>query len=162
MVIRYLGAFFAPVMLFVACGEPVLQAISPCGDSSAKVTRILDGDTVELEDGTKIRYLHVDTPELAQGSNDEHECLADEARLLNEALVLGKTVSLEYDLNCSDGYGRTLAFVSVGNRSVNETLLERGYAEILIRDPNVTREAAYRELEAAAQEVKAGIWGACQ
>ena len=162
MAIRTQGALLALMMCFCGCGEPTLEAVSRCGDSRGKVTRVLDGDTVELENGTKIRYLHVDTPELSQGVEEPHQCMGDEARVLNETLVLEKTVSLEYDFNCVDGYGRTLAFVSVEGRSVNETLIERGYAELLIREPNVAREETYRALEAAAQEAKAGIWGACQ
>ena len=159
----YAGALGALVALMSACGglgETELSSL--CGSEKAVVARVLDGDTVELEDGKKIRYLHVDTPELAHNSVEQDQCFAREARQLNEDLVQGKTVQLEYDLNCADRFGRTLAFVTVEGRMVNKILIERGYAELLIVEPNTAREDEFKALEEEARETLAGLWGACQ
>ena len=71
----------------VGCGG------SPCGDTEGKVTRVIDGDTIELESGVKIRYLLVDTPEVSGGV----ECFGDNAKQYNSDLVLNKTVQISYD-----------------------------------------------------------------
>lgn len=157
-----MGVLVPAVVMAGACGSVRLSPSSACGSEEAKVVRVLDGDTIELEDGSTVRYLHVDTPELAQNEDDEDECFAGYAKQLNEELVLGRVVRLEYDLNCTDAYARTLAFVSVDNRMVNKTLIERGYGKLLIMPPNLSREAEFVALEKQARENAAGIWGACQ
>ena len=93
------------LLLLGAC-----SAGSPCGASEAKVTRVVDGDTIELDDGRKVRYLLVDTPETTSGHND---CYGSNAVTFNTDLVLNKTVQLSYDVECTDRYGRTLAYVIV-------------------------------------------------
>ena len=69
--------------------------------------------SLPIKDGRKIRYLHVDTPEISRSENKESDCFGDEAKKLNTELVLNKTVDLEYDLNCYDMFSRTLAFLSI-------------------------------------------------
>ena len=68
------------------CGTPE----SECGPSEGVVERVIDGDTIELVGGVKIRYLMVNTPETTGGKN---ECYGDNAVTFNTDLVLGKTVS---------------------------------------------------------------------
>ena len=145
-----------------ACGTARLAPSSVCGAQEGKVVRVLDGDTIELEEGTTVRYLHVDTPEISRDDTEDDECFALEAKRLNEELVLGKTVQLEYDINCTDAYARSLAFVTVNGRMVNRTLIERGYGELIIMAPNRSREAEFIALEQEARDNKAGIWGACE
>src|SRR3990170_4380734 len=86
------------------------------------VTRIIDGDTVEIEDGRHIRYIGIDSPE-------KEDCYATAAAKLNEQLVLGKKVKLELGPKELDTYGRTLAFVWQGDELVNQKLLEKGAGE---------------------------------
>ena len=136
-----------------------------CGPVQATVTRVVDGDTVEVLYGSqvyKVRYLNVDAPELNSSSGDPAECLAEEARDLNEILVYERTVELEYDEECTDRFGRLLAFVKVDGRMVNEVLVERGFGRVLVIPPNVKYQSEYELLEAKAIENRAGIWGACQ
>ena len=130
-----------------------------CGPSSAVVTRVVDGDTVELEDGTKLRYLMVDTPETTGGKN---ECYGQQAMDYNIQLVQGKTVTIAYDEECEDRFDRLLAWVSVQGREVNRLLVERGYACVLFIKPNgAAREAEFDALEAQAKAEGRGMWGAC-
>jgi len=129
-----------------------------CGPSSALVAQATDGDTVELENGEKVRYLGVDTPE-TYGQTD---CYGPEAKAFNRDLVEGKQVKLEYDVECRDMYGRLLAYVSIGGQMVNRVLLERGYARVLVIPPNGEKyEQEFRDLEAAARNGAVGLWGAC-
>jgi micrococcal nuclease len=129
-----------------------------CGPSEGVVARVIDGDTIELESGERIRYLMIDTPE----STTQTECYGPEAKQLNQMLVAGKTVTLRYDQECTDDYDRLLAYVSVSGQEVNEILLERGYACVLHIPPNgddVVDE--YQALEDAAKTQQKGLWAAC-
>jgi micrococcal nuclease len=146
----------AVVLLTVACSS---EPGSACGPTRAKVVAVTDGDTVTLADGEKIRYLLVDTNEITGGHND---CYGQEARILNEQLVLDKTIDLTYDDECRDRFGRLLAWVSVGGQSVNRIMVERGYACVLYIAPNGADERAeYEALEDAARAEHRGMWGAC-
>jgi micrococcal nuclease len=132
---------------------------SKCGPSEAVVSRIIDGDTIELESGETIRYLMVNTPETTGGKN---ECYGANAVQFNTDLVLGKTVELRYDVECTDRFDRTLAYVSVSGQEVNSLLVERGYACVLHIPPNGdSRVAEFEALEDAARADNRGLWGAC-
>ncbi len=132
---------------------------SECGPSSALVTRIVDGDTIELETGVKIRYLMVNAPETTSGHND---CFGAEAVKFNTDLVLGKTVELSYDVECKDRFGRTLAYVSVDGVEVNSRMLDRGYGCLLHIPPDGdSRLDEFKAIEAAAKAANRGLWGAC-
>lgn len=131
----------------------------PCGPTSAVVDHVIDGDTVVLEDGQRVRYLLIDTPEITNGKND---CFGAEARDYNSELVTGRTVTIAYDEECQDRYGRLLAYVSVGELEVNRTLLEDGYACILHISPNGDDVIAeYQALEDMAKADNVGMWSAC-
>ena len=132
---------------------------SPCGPTEAVVARIIDGDTIELETGERIRYLMVNTPETTGGKN---ECYGSNAVTFNTDLVLGKTVQLDYDVECKDRFDRTLAYVSVGGQEVNTLMIERGYACLLHISPNGDDRAdEFKDLETAAKQANRGLWGAC-
>ena len=132
---------------------------SDCGPSTAVVKRIVDGDTIELDTGVKIRYLMVNAPETTNGHND---CYGQNAVTFNTDLVLNKEVELTYDVECQDRYQRTLAYVSVGGVEVNSLLLERGYACLLhIAPDGDSRLDEFKALETAAKTAKRGLWGAC-
>lgn len=130
-----------------------------CGPSEAVVERVIDGDTVELEDGSRVRYLLIDTPESTNGKDD---CYGTEATQFNRQLVEGKTIHLEYDVECEDRYGRLLAYVEVDDREVNTLLVERGYACVLHIPPNGDdRVDQFEDLEQLAEAGGKGMWGAC-
>jgi micrococcal nuclease len=130
-----------------------------CGVSSGVVDRVIDGDTIVLTTGEKIRYLLVNAPETTNGHND---CYGSNAAQFNSDLVLGKTVDLSYDVQCTDRYGRLLAYVSGGGTEVNSLLVERGYACVLHIPPDGDdRAAEFTALEADARAANRGLWGAC-
>ncbi len=138
------------------CGKPE----SKCGPSTARVAFVVDGDTIELESGTKIRYLLADTTETTKGKND---CYGQEAATLNRTLVEGKTVSLAYDeAGCTDRFGRTLAYVTVDGVEVNSKLVKEGYACTLFVSPSGgARKDEFETYESEAKTARIGLWGAC-
>lgn len=130
-----------------------------CGPSSGVVARVLDGDTIDLESGERIRYLMIDTPE----ATSEVECYGEEARQFNADLVAGREVTLRYDQQCEDRFGRLLAYVSVDGREVNTLLVERGFACLLHLPPNGDdRLDDFEALEIQAMSEGRGLWGACE
>jgi micrococcal nuclease len=138
---------------------PACAGDSPCGSSEATVTRIVDGDTVELDDGRKIRYLLVDTPETTNGATD---CYGQNAKQFNTDLVLNKTVSLSYDVECTDRYGRTLAYVTVDGQEVNSLMIQRGYGCVLHIPPDGdSRYEEFKSLQLDAMRANRGLWGEC-
>ena len=116
---------------------------STCGPSSGVVERVIDGDTIVLATGEKIRYLLIDAPETTNGHDD---CYGSNAATFNSDLVLGKTVELTYDTQCTDRYGRSLAYISVDGTDVNKLMVERGYACVLFIAPDGT--SRYDEFKA--------------
>ncbi|MFA6356488.1 MAG: thermonuclease family protein, partial [Candidatus Omnitrophota bacterium] len=85
------------------------------------VSKVIDGDTVVLENGEHVRYIGIDTPEKGRPYYSE-------AKRQNEKLVKGRKVRLEFDAGKADRYGRVLAYVYDGNTFVNEELVRNGYA----------------------------------
>ncbi|MBI5508815.1 MAG: thermonuclease family protein [Deltaproteobacteria bacterium] len=134
---------------------------SPCGPADGLVVNVVDGDTVDLATGVRIRYLLVDTPEVPHSTAPDSCCFGPEAKELNTSLVLNQAVKLEYDQECQDHFGRTLAYVSLDERMVNEILLERGYARLEVIPPNEKHAADFEAIQAAAKAADAGLWGAC-
>lgn len=129
-----------------------------CGPTRAQVARVVDGDTIELDSGEKVRYLLVDTPE----STNDTECYGPEAKAFNTSLVEGQTVDLTYDVECTDRFDRLLAYVTLDGTDVNRLMIERGFACVLHIPPNgaeVVEE--YEALQSAARSAKRGLWGFC-
>ena len=126
---------------------------------TARVVRVIDGDTVILDDGRKVRYLGLDAPEISRTPFDPY---GPEAFSLNHDLVQAKEVRLEYDTNKTDSYGRTLAFVYVqkGGRwiCVNAALIREGLARTLFVPPNDRYKRYFRKLEDEAFRARRGMW----
>jgi micrococcal nuclease len=149
----------AAAVLVAGCGAGGDTPGSDCGPTEGVVSRVIDGDTIELATGERVRYLMVDTPE----NTTEIECYGPEATEQNRLLVEGQAVTLEYDVECTDRFDRLLAYVSVGDREVNAVLLERGYACLLHIPPNgADRVDQYETLELRARSGNFGLWAACE
>jgi micrococcal nuclease len=152
LVLLLLGGVWLP-----ACGDD--DGEDRCGPSHATVTRVIDGDTVELDTGERVRLLMVDTPETTGGATD---CYGQEAKQYTTSVLLDQEVDLAYDVECEDQYGRLLAYVTVNGRELNTLLVERGYACVLHISPNGDdRETEFETLEYLAQQGGVGLWGAC-
>jgi len=121
------------------------------------VTRVIDGDTIELANGEKVRYIGVDTPELHHPQK-EVGYYAQEAYGANRRLVEGKRVRLELDVEERDRYERILAYVYVGDLMVNEWLVANGYARVATFPPNVKYAERFLQLEREARQAKVGLW----
>lgn len=124
----------------------------PTGGETATVTRVIDGDTIEVNlNGQRytVRYVGVNTPE-----RDE-PCYA-EARDANRALVENRTVTLVRDVSNTDRFDRLLRYVYVGDTLVNAALVQQGWAEKVEYPPDTRLAAEFGALEAAARTANLG------
>lgn len=136
-------------------------------EETVRVARVIDGDTVELADGRKIRYIGIDTPEMGD-VRTAVACFAREAMEENKRLVEGKTVRLEKDVSEADRYGRLLRYVYSGDGThqtvrpdvfVNDNLVRQGFARVATFPPDVHYQEQFLEAQREAQEQGRGLWG---
>jgi endonuclease YncB( thermonuclease family) len=129
-----------------------------------RVVQVLDGDTVVVQrDGRPetIRLLGVDTPE-THHPRKPVQCYGPEASAYTASRLFGQLVRLEDDVERHDVYGRRLAYVYLHGANFEEELLRKGYARLLVIEPNHAhaRDMLDEELNARARRV--GLWGACE
>lgn len=126
--------------------QPTTQTInivSSAENSQAnlyKVIRVVDGDTIVIDYNgieEKVRLIGVDTPESVHPDSSKNTEAGITASEYTKALLTDKSVSLEFDVQERDTYGRLLAYVYLDGKMVNKTLLEEGYANIATYPPNV-------------------------
>lgn len=126
--------------------------------SSFTVVEVIDGDTIKLNDGRRIRYISIDAPE-------EEKCFAQEAKKINSDLVSSKKVRIEMDTNEMDRFGRYLAYVYVQKGEeevfVNETLLAEGAGEFFLDTVNLHYQDLLVQAAEQAHEKKKGLWQTC-
>jgi micrococcal nuclease len=132
------------------------------------VTKVIDGDTVVLENGEKVRYLGIDTPELHHPKK-EVECFAYQAYEKNKELVLGKKVFLQKDISEKDKYGRLLRYVFLDEKMstneesfVNLYLVKNGFAYATTFPPDVKYVNLFLTAQKEAYQKNLGLWQKCQ
>jgi micrococcal nuclease len=143
-------------------GNALLDRGDAGGEATARVERVVDGDTIVLAGGERVRYIGVDTPESVK-PNTPVQCYAKAASRFNERLVEGQGVRLRYDAERQDRYGRTLAYVYRARDGlfVNAELIRRGYATTLTIPPNVAHAGDFRGLASDARRHGRGLWSSC-
>src|SRR3954469_10423014 len=171
------GAVGAPLLIAAVL---IALSLSRCGMKGggsaetssplrARVTHVVDGDTidVELADGSEetIRYIVIDTPETVKPGTPV-QCGGPRAHEFNDRLVYGKTVTLRFDAEQRDVYGRLLAYVYLprpGRRPlfVNAELARRGLARPLTIPPNDSFASLFDRLATRAGVLGRGLWGNC-
>lgn len=127
-------------------------------DEWFKVRWVDDGDTIVLENNQKIRYLGMNTPEIAHFGKSA-ETYGREAAEFNKKLVLSKKVRLEFDSEMLDQYGRTLAYVfSEDGTMVNAKLIEEGYAYVLPGKTKAKYDLLLLKKQQSAMDAHKGMW----
>ncbi len=141
--------------------------VKGANSNKGTINRVVDGDTVVLEDGRTIRYLYVDTPETRKPGTPV-QCYGKEASSFNKAFT-GANVTLVADKEKQDRYGRDLRILFLEgrdtsdiNQSINADLVRYGFARVKIYKPNDTYEEPLRELEKEAIKKKQGAWKDCE
>lgn len=123
-----------------------------------KVKFFYDGDTILLDNEKIVRYLGINSPEIGR-KGAKSEFMAREARHANMQLVKGARVSLEFDKEEKDRYGRLLAYVFLKNGDmVNALLVRKGMAHVLLNKQGLKYKDLLLDCQRKAMNEKLGIW----
>jgi len=124
----------------------------------SRVVFVYDGDTILLKNGTSVRYLGVNTPEIDH-KGGKSEFMAYTAKAFNQKLVKGALVRLEYDLEREDRYKRVLAYIFLQNgEMVNALLVRKGLAHVMSIRPNLKYRNLLLGCQRKAMKERVGIW----
>jgi len=172
----------AASFLYLHANEPITVYYSedgkftvPLGKSynytDILVKRVVDGDTLQLESGERVRLIGIDTPEMHESEKLQRDAartkqgqatiqkLGRRSYEFTKDLVEGKRVSLEFDVEKHDRYKRLLAYVYLKDRTfVNAKIIEEGYASLMTIPPNVKYADLFLSLYQEAREKRRGLW----
>lgn len=146
------------VLGFTACQSTDKSSQIPNdGHTYYEVEKVIDGDTITVEEIGKIRLIGLDTPETVDRRKPV-EYFGKEASQFLTRLVLHEKVRLEYDQNKKDKYKRTLAYVYMADGTfVNAEIIKQGYGFAYTKFPFKYLEQ-FRAFEKEAREDKRGLW----
>ena len=138
------------------------ENVSVFDDRYHTVTKILDGDTLVLEDGTKVRLIGIDAPEIKA-------CYGTNSKQALTGLVAGKEVYFDKDILATDEFARSLRYVFVrsdnkndGDLLVNLEMIKRGYAVAQAKAPNRRYQDEFSRANTIADENNTGVWQECR
>ena len=160
-------SFLISFLLFLALP---LAAADP-----AVVKHVVDGDTIVVQSGAatlKVRLIGIDTPECkpnskafrdSERSGTDVDTIVSQGKqasaFLKSILKKGDRVSLDYDVEKHDKYGRTLAYVYLSDgRLLNEVIIGSGYASLMTIPPNVKHQERFLKAYKEAREKGLGLW----
>lgn len=146
---------------FVTDSPAAVSLDEQSGEDTYLVTRVVDGDTIIVDiDGVeeRVRFIGIDTPESVHPDADRNVEYGKVASEFTRGQLEGKTVTLEYDVQERDQYGRILAYVYLDGKMFNKTLLEEGHAKVATYPPNVKYVDDFTALQEEARNEKKGVW----
>jgi len=138
--------------------------LGACGNAGAAppqaalVVQVVDGDTLVLAGGSKVRILGIDAPEMERDGRPA-DFLAHKAKAALAELTLNRTIALEYDRLRYDHYGRLLAYLRLPDHTlVNAELVRRGLARVYFIAPNLRYQDDLLTAQHEAIEARRGVW----
>ena len=154
-------AFAAGLLVgLLVASSATTYLLSPDPDeafANDRVVRVIDGDTVVLASGERVRYVGLDTPEMGENP----ECGAQEATDLNRLMVEGKRVKLLAGPEDTDVFGRLLRYIFVDGTFVNAELVRTGHAMPRIYHPEEPFGRLFAQLGQDAKTASSGSWATC-
>ena len=127
-----------------------------------EVIRVIDGDTLLISIigvETTVRMIGIDAPESVHWDEEKNTPEGEQAALWLKQYVSGKKVTLEYDQELNDRYGRTLAYVYSDGMMLEDMLLAMGLARTMTMEPNTRYQHHFEMIEKNAREGGNGFWG---
>lgn len=125
--------------------------VTPLSDEEFEVEDVIDGDTIRLESGDKVRLIGINTPETGQP-------FYEEATLKLKELIGDNVVTLKKDKEDKDQYGRLLRYVYVKDTFVNKEMVRLGLANAYEFEPNVKYSSEFEAAEQEARNAERGLW----
>lgn len=150
---------FVRLVLTVLLVVAPLSAPQAIGKTRVEVMKVYDGDTVTLKDGTRVRLVQIDAPEISGG-----ECFATQSRDILISLIKSKNITLTLDpkLDQVDRYGRKLGYLFAGKINLNLKLVKLGAATPYFYGGDKGKYAtSISKLARQAQSQSRGLWKEC-
>jgi len=136
----------------------LISATNTVNQKWISVKWVNDGDTIVLSDGRHVRYIGINAPEIAH-ENLKAEAFGYAAKKYNQSIVQSKKVRLEFDKEKYDRYGRLLAYIYLSDGTfINKEMIEKGFAYLLPRSPNLKYEKMFLQTQRDAMSTKQGMW----
>jgi len=127
-------------------------------DSYGLVANVIDGDTLDLADGRRVRLLGINAPEVAHHGRPG-EALGEKAKQVLYSLVADKRIRLRFDMQHYDHYHRLLARIYLEDGTeINPLLLQQGLARAMFVWPNMEGAERYYSIEKVARQHRLGVW----
>lgn len=156
-------AVYKKVNDILAYHQSVLGARNPVIEENILVKQITDGDTIILEDDSRVRLIGIDAPELKhEGLNIKQECYGAESKDYLKSLIEGKRINLEKDRTDLDRYGRKLRYIYYNSTLVNDIIVKNGYAKSYPYPPDIKYQPILDASQQLAKTNKIGMWGTCK
>ncbi len=156
------------IFIITGCDDIHLENISansitaPSSDVvKYDVVRVVDGDTIIIDldgENTKVRLIGIDTPESVHSDESKNCEFGKTASDYTKGLLSNKKISLEYDKDKYDPYGRLLAYVYLDDNMVNYDLVVNGYAVAKEYKPNTKYADVFTYAQIEAEKAKSGMW----
>ncbi len=122
--------------------------------------RVIDGDTIKLKNGEKVRFIGINTPEVDSPYTKEQFFGPEASQKMHELLDTQDRVCLITDTigNKKDKYDRILAYVyTESGENLNATMVEFGFARVY-RKFKFDRKSVFLILEQKARSRGLGLW----
>jgi micrococcal nuclease len=139
------------VFALLAASYFVYTGFPPSDSEEFEVAQIIDGDTIKLESGQKVRLIGINTPESGHPYYEE-------ATEKLKTLIGNSKVTLKKDVENKDQYGRLLRYIYVNDTFVNLEIVKAGLATAYEFEPNVKHSREFEEAESQARTEQIGIW----
>ncbi len=137
--------------ILVAGSLLVFMEFAPTSNETFEVSQIIDGDTIRLSTGEKVRLIGINSPERDQ------PYYAEATQKLSE-LIGDNQVTLKKDVTDKDQYGRLLRYIYVNDSFVNLEMVKQGYAISYPFPPNTKHVDEFEDAEEEARNSQIGIW----
>ena len=142
---------FSPALIKSTTQQVIGISTKAPEELQTTITRVIDGDTILTKENQKVRYIGINAPETGQPYGQQ-------ATDYNKSLVLGKTVTVVYDKQQKDQYGRLLGYVYDGNAFINLVMVQKGWAIAENIAPNVAHQQDFAVAEKQAKRTCQGLW----
>lgn len=152
-----LATVFLVSLVLAACGNKEEDKVEiPTSDVT-----VVDGDTIKVKMKNKtetVRLLLVDAPEMNDPKTGKQPFAEEATTFLTHLIQSSKTLTLEKDASNRDPYKRFLAYAYVDDKSIEETMLEKGLVRVYQDPKNQKYLDKYKQIESSAKQQKVGIW----
>lgn len=148
---------FLTLITLFACNEEPEDFLSTLEETV--VTRVVDGDTIVIESGEKVRMILINSPESVHRDKEKNTPFGKKASEYTEEKLLDQTIYMEKDVSDTDRYGRLLRYIYLEDGTFyNEMMVKDGYAQLSTFPPDVKHQEIIQAAEKHARENNLGLW----